>query len=93
VRAFQFLLGPDTGGAEKAKDIALGESFNSHEFARDLIVAVASERDHVVAALLKEKAAAEKAGTPASRKRVRDASGAEGAPDHLASLDAAAVAP
>jgi len=91
VHAFKFLLGPESGRADKAKAIALGESFNSHNFVRDLIVAVATERDNAVAIFLKEKAAAEKAGT--SRERPRDSAGTEGEPGRPVSPDLASASP
>ena len=51
--------------AEPAKAIALGESLDSHQHARILIINIASEHSSVVVAL-KDKEASEMAGTSAS---------------------------
>jgi len=55
--------------AEPAKAIALGESLDSHQHVRGLIINIASEHSSVVAAL-KAKEAAEMAGTSASGSHV-----------------------
>ena len=55
--------------AEPAKAIALGESLDSHQHVRGLIINIASEHSSVIAAL-KDKEAAEMAGTAASGNHV-----------------------